>query len=284
MQHTWFHEVHTPSGLTTSFQIERMLCRHKSPFQDIIIFETSHFGRMMVLDGCIMLTERDEFLYHEMLTHPAVCSHPAPKRALVVGGGDGGTVRELLRHSGIEAIDLVELDEAVVRLSQEHIPSVSSGLTDQRVTLHFEDGVAFMQRHLNTYDIILIDSTDPVGPAEGLITEDFYGSCQAALKEDGVLALQSESPFLHPSEIKKIFGNLRSHFATQMLYNAPVIAYPSGWWSFAWASNQLHPLQDFQEKRAKTVSTQLQYYNAEIHKGSFALPNFVKKLTMPEDI
>lgn len=283
MQQTWFHEVHTPSGLCTSFQIENMLCRHKSPYQDIMIFETTHFGRMMTLDGCIMLTERDEFLYHEMLTHPVVCSHPSPKRALVVGGGDGGTVRELLRYPELESIDLVELDEAVVRLSQEHLPFVSSGLTDPRVQMHFEDGVAFMQRHLAYYDLIFIDSTDPVGPAEGLITKDFYGFCKAALREGGILALQSESPFLHPKEIREIFTNLRAHFSTQMLYNAPVIAYPSGWWSFAWASNTHHPLNDFQEDRARAISSQLQYYNAEIHKGSFALPNFVQDLLKIEE-
>lgn len=277
MQQLWFHEVHTPSGLTTSFQIEKMLCRHQSPFQDIAIFETTHFGRMMTLDGCIMLTERDEFLYHEMLAHPAMCAHPNPQKVLVVGGGDGGTVREIVKHDSVEQVHLCELDEAVVRLSQEYLPNLSNQLDHEKVSLHFEDGAAFMGRHQKTFDVIIIDSTDPVGPAEGLITDQFYGDCLGALSENGILVLQSESPLLHPKEQITIFENLRKHFSVCTLFHAPVIAYPSGWWSFAWASNQVHPLTTFDDARADLLSPQLKYYNAAIHKGAFALPNFVKQ-------
>lgn len=276
MKQLWFHEPVTRSGIATSIEIKRTLCHEQTPFQEIAIFETTHFGRMMVLDGCIMLTERDEFLYHEMLAHPAVCTHPSPKRALVVGGGDGGTVRELLRHPTLTHIELVELDERVVRLSQEYLPGVSAGLTDPRVTMHFEDGVAFMERHQATYDLIMIDSTDPVGPAEGLITKSFYEHCRNALKPDGVLTLQSESPFLHEQEIRTIFANLAPHFSNTHLYHAPVIGYPSGWWSFAWASNTQDPLENFQETRAVHLAQSLQYYNPDMHRAAFALPNFVK--------
>ncbi|MEM1008401.1 MAG: polyamine aminopropyltransferase [Myxococcota bacterium] len=276
----WFHEVgHHHFGL--QFAVRQTLCQVRSEFQEIAILETEGFGKMMVLDGCVMLTERDEFFYHEMLAHPALCVHPSPTRVLVIGGGDGGTVREVLRHPGIQHVDLVELDEQVVRVAKKYLPALSTGLNDSRVSVHFEDGVAFLQNAQEPYDVILIDSTDPVGPASGLIQTAFFQNCQRAMHPDGILVMQSESPFLHSKELITIHQNLKPVFHRPQLYLTPMISYPSGWWSFTWASHTHHPKQ-LKTQRAQKLCTALKYYNPDIHHAALALPNFVQELFQTE--
>lgn len=265
-------------------EVERMLCREQSPFQDIMIVETQGLGRMMVIDGCVMLTEKFEYLYHELLVHPAACCHADPQKALVIGGGDGGTVRELLRYPSIQVVDLVEIDEAVVRLSREFLPSISHGFDDPRVTIHITDGVEFLKHAPASYDLILIDSTDPVGPAEGLITESFYANCHRALRAGGILTLQSESPLVHASELQQIWYNVNAIFSKCHVYHGPIPMYPSGWWSFVWASDHGDPQQNFQAHRAKSISEHLQYYNADMHPALFALPNFLQRLLSSQPI
>jgi len=277
MKQLWFQELDEKHGLGLSFQLKQTLYKEKSPFQDIAIVETEGFGRMLILDGCVMTTEKDEFVYHEMLVHPAMCAHPNPEKVLVIGGGDGGTVRELLRHPGV-SIDMVEIDELVVRACQKYMPTLSCGLEDPRVRLLFEDGVAFLENNKDTYDLIFIDSTDPVGMAEGLITQSFYNKCKEALKAPGAIVLQSESPTLHTKEIQRIHQNLSEVFSSQQLYLAPIVSYPSGLWSFTFASDNLHPQGDFIPEKATSIVSELSYYNEDIHKSAFSLPNFVKKL------
>lgn len=272
-----FTEYHS-QGMGTTIEVERTLCREQSLFQDIMIVETRGLGRMMVIDGCVMLTERYEYLYHEMLVHPIACCHAHPQKALVIGGGDGGTVRELLHYPSITSIDLVEIDEAVVRLSRKYLPQVSCGFDNPRVSVHITDGVEYLRHAKGSYDLIMIDSTDPVGPAEGLITQTFYQSCQQALRPGGILSLQSESPFVHEQELQRIWGNIGEVFSECHLYHGPIPMYPSGWWSFVWASDSRHPQNDFQTDRARWVSQHLRHYNAEMHGAMFVLPNFLHNM------
>lgn len=171
----WFSEFHTPH-VKLSIQVSRHVYQEVSAFQQIDVFDTPEFGRILTLDGYMMLSEKDEFIYHEMIVHPALATNPNIKRVLVIGAGDGGTIRELVKYSTIEHIDLVEIDEAVVRISQEYLPQTASAFADKRVAIHFEDGMPFVRRQHNAYDLIIVDSTDPFGPGENLFTREFYGN------------------------------------------------------------------------------------------------------------
>lgn len=271
------------SGLT--FGVQRVLMDDQSDFQRVQVFETDHFGKLMLLDGLVMLTERDEFVYHEMLSHPALCLLPEPKRVLVIGGGDGGTVRELLRHPSLESVDLVEIDAMVVEASKNFFPHVASAFSHPKLNLRIEDGIAFVKNAADaTYDVVLVDSTDPVGFAEGLFGEDFYRDCVRILKPNGILASQSESPFdpAFRDDIRKaqqFLGSLFPHVAT---YLASIPTYPMGTWSFTMASKELHPVRDFDAARAAErlapFAADLQYYHADLHRALFTLPAFVQRM------
>ncbi|NMA37290.1 MAG: polyamine aminopropyltransferase, partial [Papillibacter sp.] len=189
----WFTENHT-TNVRLSIRTDRQLYSAQSSFQRIDIFQSVEFGRFLTLDGYMMLTEKDEFIYHEMITHVPLAVHPDAKNILVIGGGDGGAVRELCRYRTVKAIDLVEIDPLVVEASREHLPFTACSLDDPRVTIYYEDGVKFVRRKKAAYDLIIVDSTDPFGPGEGLFTREFYGSCYMALKEDGIMVNQHESP------------------------------------------------------------------------------------------
>lgn len=190
----WFSELHTPY-VKFSIKIDKQLHSEQTEFQRIDIFESKEFGRMMVLDGYVMLTEKDEFIYHEMIVHVPMVVHPNPKRVLIIGGGDGGTARELLRYKNVESVDLVEIDERVVDISRKYLPQTACSFDDERLHCYFEDGLKFIRHCNNEYDLIIVDSTDPFGPGEGLFTKEFYGNCYKALKEDGIMVNQHESPF-----------------------------------------------------------------------------------------
>lgn len=275
----WFTEKHAP-GVKLSIRVERQLYSGQSEFQRIDVFESEEFGRFLTLDGYMMLTERDEFIYHEMIVHVPMAVHPKVRRVLVIGGGDGGAVRELIRYPEIERIDLVEIDEQVVTVCREHLPFTACGFDDPRVKLYFQDGLKFVRRQSEEYDLILVDSTDPFGPGEGLFTREFYGNCYKALKEDGIMVNQHESPFyaVDALAMQRAHKRIVKSFPISRVYQAHIPTYPSGHWLFGFASKEYHPLKDMDTKRWKERGIPTRYYNIKLHRGAFALPNYVEEL------
>jgi spermidine synthase len=273
----WYTEKHTENAGIT-LKVTRSLFSGRSEFQQLDIVETPEFGRMMLLDGLVMVTERDEFVYHDMIVHPALFTHPTPQRVLVIGGGDGGTIREVVRHPGVEKAVLCEIDGLVVEKSLELLPSMACELEgNPRVEVNIGDGIAYIREHRNAFDVILVDSTDPIGPAVGLFEEDFYRTVAAALKDDGIMVAQSESPFYHADIQKNMFGNLRCVFPIVEMYQAFIPTYPSGYWSFAFASKKYHPVKDFDRNRAARREFHTRYYNEDLHLGAFMLPTFARE-------
>lgn len=276
----WFREVHK-NQISFGVRVKGYLWSGESRYQRLDVVDTEAFGRVLLLDGLFMTTEKDEFIYHEMLTHTPLFTHPAPRRVLVIGGGDGGTVREALRHPGVEHVDLVEIDELVVEKSREYLPSISCSLGDPRVHIHFEDGIEWVRNRTDSYDVILVDSTDPIGPAVGLFSEPFYADCRTALTRDGVLAAQTESPFFDREEVRFIYGNLRKAFPSVWTYTAAIPTYPGGYWCFALCSKGPIPLEGPGPERFGGLDSEgasLRYYNPAIHRAAFALPNYVRDL------
>lgn len=270
----WYTEKQTPN-LSFSCKITRTLHTEQTEFQDLAVVDTVQFGRMLVLDGMVMTTEKDEFIYHEMITHVALNTHPNPKRVLVVGGGDGGAIREILKHPSVETAVLAEIDARVVEVCQEYLPGIAGALTDPRVTLAIGDGVEHVRKNKGQYDVILIDSTEPVGPAVGLFSREFYQDVYAALTPEGIMVAQSESPFVNQDVIRMIHHNLKGVFPLNYLYLASIPTYPSGLWSFTLASKVHHPLK---VNPAKIQPLQTKYYSPEVHFNAFKLPVFVAEL------
>ena len=256
----------------------------QSDFQKIDIIDTYGFGKVLVIDNWTMVTEKDEFIYHEMITHVANATNKDIKNVLVIGAGDGGTVRELTRYKTIENIHMVEIDEVVVRASQEFLPFTACKLTDERVSLFFEDGIKFVKGKENLYDLIIIDSTDPIGPGEGLFTMDFYTDCFNALTEKGILINQCESPYypLNSKEMKRSFNKLNSLFPICEAYQYHMPTYASGHWMFCFASKALHPIKDLDAAYWNSLGLETKYYNTDLHVGCFALPNYVKAQLIEE--
>jgi spermidine synthase len=275
----WFSEYHT-KNVRFSIRVDKQLYSGQSGFQRIDVFSSPDFGRFLALDGYMMLTERDEFIYHEMITHVPMAVHPRVRDVLVIGAGDGGVARELLRYGGIRRIDLVEIDEQVVEVCKEHFPFTAGALTDPRVHLHFEDGMRFVRSVVDEYDLIIVDSTDPFGPGEGLFTKEFYGNCFKALHEDGVMINQHESPF-YPNDalaVQRAHKRIVQSFDVSMVYQAHIPTYPSGHWLFGFSTKRYHPLGDFDGPRWKSLGLKTRYYNTQLHVGAFALPNYVEDL------
>ena len=270
----WYTEKQTPQ-LSFSCKISKTLHTEKTDFQDLAVIDTLQFGKMLVLDGMVMTTELDEFVYHEMITHIALNTHPHPERVLVVGGGDGGAIREIIKHPTVKEAVLGEIDRRVVEVSQQYLPSIAGALTDPRVTLAIGDGVEHVRNHKGKYDVILIDSTEPIGPAVGLFGREFYQSVFEALTPNGIMVAQSESPFVNQDVIQMIHRNLEGVFPIKYLYLASIPTYPSGLWSFTIASKKWDPLQVDQTK-IKAINTK--YYTPEIHFGAFKLPKFAAEL------
>ncbi|MCS7081869.1 MAG: polyamine aminopropyltransferase [Bacteroidetes bacterium] len=280
IQYTEYWEGRT--GQT--FGVEELLYSRRSPYQQVQVWQTDAFGRILTLDGLVMLTERDEFIYHEMISHPALCLLEAPRRVLVVGGGDGGTVREVLRHPEVEQVDLVEIDAAVVEAARAFFPNLACAFDDPRLRLHLADGVAFARQAPSSfYDVVIVDSTDPIGIAEGLFGEAFYRDVARILGADGILVAQTESPFdrLFQHTIRAAHGFLRGLFPIVSMYLAFIPSYPTGMWSFTLASKSLHPVRDFDSERVRariaSFEAALRYYNPDVHIAAFALPNFVRQ-------
>lgn len=261
-------------------RVEKTLFSGKSDFQSVDVVETRGHGKMLLNDGLIMVTERDEFSYHDMITHVPLFVHPNPKNVLVIGGGDGGTAREVIRHPSVEKCTMVEIDEMVVNACKEHIPQTSSMLSDPRIDLIIGDGVKFVEdaaKNGQKFDVILVDSTDPIGPAQPLFGHEFYENIFKALTDDGIVVSQGESPFYQIKMQNKLVEILHDTFPKVSIYNFSNLTYPGGLWSFTFASKKYNPVADFKAERVEASGLEFEYYNEEVHKAAFALPNFMKK-------
>lgn len=275
----WFSERHTPS-VDFSIKVDKQLFSGQSEFQRIDVFESGEFGRFLTLDGFMMMTEKDEFIYHEMITHVAMNVHPNPKNVLIIGAGDGGVIREITRYDVVENIDLVEIDELVIDVCKKYLPQTSCKMDEPRVHIHIADGLKFIRSCEDKYDLIIVDSTDPFGPGEGLFTKEFYGNCYKALREDGIMINQHESPFYDEdaAAMQRAHKRINESFPISRVYQAHIPTYPSGHWLFGFASKKYHPIKDFDEKKWKNLGLKTGYYNPNLHRGAFALPTYVEEL------
>jgi len=276
LDNSWYTEQWAEQGSAISLRVTRKLHDERSPYQRIEIFETETFGRLMTLDGLVMVTDRDNFIYHEMMSHPALFTHPDPRSVLIIGGGDCGTLREVLKHKSVHHVDQVELDERVTRVAEQFFPLLCESNSDPRARLHFADGIKWVaDAKPESYDVIIVDSTDPVGPAAGLFSETFYRDCLRALSYRGVLVGQSESPLFHAELIVTVHGALRAAgFADIATLTLPPCTYPSGWWS-ATLARKNGRATDFRESDAGSRTFVTRYYNASVHRAGFALPQYL---------
>ncbi|NLW25036.1 MAG: polyamine aminopropyltransferase [Clostridia bacterium] len=274
MKGLWFTELQT-NQMAISLQIKETLHLEKSEYQEISVVDTYEFGRMLLLDGIIMTTIKDEFVYHEMISLPALNTHPNPKNVLVIGGGDGGAIREIVKHPKVEKAILCEIDGQVIEVSKKYLPEISCALNDPKVEVIVEDGIKYIQENKNKFDVILVDSTDPIGPAVGLFAKDFYQGIYHALKEDGIFAAQTESPWVNESLLKRVFQDIKSIFPITRVYLANVPTYPTGMWAFTMGSKKYDPLQ---VDKIAIPDTNTKYYTPAIHFNSFDLPPFVANL------
>jgi spermidine synthase len=275
----WFTEKHTPN-VNFSIKVDRQLYGGQSEFQRIDVFDSKEFGRFLTLDGYIMLTEKDEFVYHEMIVHVPMAVHPDARNILVIGAGDGGVIRELTHYDIVENIDLVEIDELVVEVCKRYLPTTSCRMDDPRVHIYYEDGVKFIRSCVNKYDLIIVDSTDPFGPGEGLFTKEFYGSCYKALSDDGIMVNQHESPFYSEdaAAMQRAHKRIVESFPISRVYQVHIPTYPSGLWLFGFASKKYHPINDMNAAVWNLLGIKTRYYNSRLHAGSFALPTYVEEL------
>ncbi|MCI6422181.1 MAG: polyamine aminopropyltransferase [Blautia sp.] len=275
----WFSENHTPD-VQLSLRVDRQLYSRKSDYQKIDVLETPEFGKVLVLDGNIMLTERDEFIYDEMITHVPMAVHPCITRVLVIGVGDGGVVRELTRYDQIERIDLVEMDEMVAEACRQYLPENACRLDDDRVHIYYENALKFIRRCENKYDLIIVDSNDPFGPSEGLFTREFYGNCYKALKADGIMVNQQGSPFYAEDAMamQRSHKRIVNTFPISRVYQAHIPTYAAGYWLFGFASKKYHPIEDLNPERWNSQHLRTRYYTTRLHVGAFYLPAFLEEM------
>ena len=273
----WYTENHT-DNVKFSIKVDKHLRSAESEYQRIDIFESKEFGRILTLDGYLMVTEKDEYIYHEMITHIPMAVNPDITNVLVIGAGDGGTVRELTRYNHIKNIDMVEIDEMVVEICREYLPQTACRLTDPRVHIFYQDGLRFVRNKENEYDLIIVDSTDPFGVGEGLFTKEFYGNCFKALKDDGILVNQHESTFYtsYANSMKRAHSRIKSTFPIALVYQAHIPTYPSGHWLFGFASKKYDPRTDLKADWWNSLGIKTKYYNTILHTGCFAIPNNVR--------
>lgn len=272
----WITEKQSPY-LSLSTEVEEILYSGKSDFQQIEVARSKEFGNMLVLDGVFQTSEKEEFVYHEMIAHVPLFLHPEPKRVLIIGGGDGGAARECVRHACVEDVTMVEIDGQVVSLAKEYLPSIAAAMLkpDPKLTVKVGDGIGFMAEAEDCYDVIIVDCSDPIGPGEGLFTREFYQNTYKALKKDGLFVQQTESPFMHQPLIKKCFGYVEETFPLARLYTAFIPLYPSGMHCFTMGSKKYDPLT---WKPGRELDFSTKYYNFGIQQAAFVLPNFVKEL------
>jgi spermidine synthase len=271
----WFTEKQTESfGITA--KVKQTLYTEQTAFQKLDMYETEEWGNMLVLDGMVMTTVKDEFVYHEMVAHVPLFTHPNPKHVLVVGGGDGGVIKEILKHPSVEKATLVEIDGKVIEASKKYLPEIAQGLDDPRVEVKVDDGFMHIAESNQVYDVIMVDSTEPVGPAVNLFTKGFYAGIAKALKQDGIFVAQTDNPWFKGDLIRQVFADVKEIFPITRLYTANIPTYPSGLWTFTIGSKIYDPLK-VKEERFHSLETK--YYTPEIHSAAFVLPKFVKDLT-----
>ena len=275
----WFSEFHT-KDVKHSLRVTRHLYAKQSRYQQIDIFETPEFGRVLVLDGNVMLTERDEFIYDEMITHVPMAVHANAQDILVIGAGDGGVVRELTRYDRVRRIDLVEMDPQVVEACREFLPGNACRMDDRRVHIHFENALRFIRSREAAYDLIIVDSTDPFGPSEGLFTREFYGSCFNALRSDGIMFNQQGSPFYaeDAEAMQRSHKRIVNTFPISKVYQAHIPTYAAGYWLFGFASKKYHPINDLDAESWLKLNLRTRYYTPRLHVGAFALPAFLEEM------
>lgn len=273
----WYTEIYAKQGAAFSLKIRDKVYQEQTPYQLLEIYDTEYFGKLMTLDGLVMLCGLDNFIYHEMMTHTALWTHPNPKRVAIIGGGDCGCLLEVLKHSEVDYAELIELDEKVTRAAEEYFPELCASNKDSRAHFSFGDGIKHVSDSKEgSYDVIIVDSTDPVGPALGLFSTEFYANCLRALTTDGILIVQSESPLFHMDIIANVRGNMNSAgFAHVSTLDFPQCSYPSGWWSATMASKSIAPIDFRIVKSADSLPTR--YYNSEIHRAALAKPEFMKR-------
>lgn len=272
----WADEIYQ-GVVRTGFALKKKLFKGKSPFQTVEVVETKGHGRLLLIDGMTMVSERDEFVYHEMIAHPALFLHPKPVNVLVIGGGDGGTVREVLKHKSVKRCVLVEIDGLVVEASKKYIPLTAGALSDRRARVFIADGVKFVAETHEKFDVVIVDSTEPFGPAKELFGPAFYKNVKRILTKDGVVVSQAGSPFYEISTIKNLFRITKPIFPVVEVCLFNNLTYPGGLWAFTFATKGMHPRRDFDPKRVAKAKLKLKWYNARIHDACFALPNFLSQ-------
>lgn len=279
----WFYEDQSPD-LRIGLRVRSVVHHEKSPYQEILVVDTDEWGRMLALDNIIQTNEVTEFVYHEMMAHVALFAHPNPERVLVVGGGDGGVIREVVKHPTVREAVLAEIDEAVIEAARRYLPSISSGLDDPRARIAVGDGIAHVASSPDTYDVIIVDSTDPIGPAVGLFSEEFYRSAHQALRDGGLFVAQTESPFYNADLVRRVQQALRNVFPWSGMYWGAVPEYPGGFWTMSIGSKGGDPRQvpagRYEERRFDTFATK--YYAPDVHGAAFVLPPFALEL-LPGD-
>lgn len=271
----WFTETEN-SNLALQYNVNKVLAHKQTKYQELIVVDTDRFGRTLILDGAVQTTVADEYVYHEMIAHVPLFTHPNPEKVLIIGGGDGGTVRETLKHKSVKEVHLVEIDPDVVAVAKEYLPEISCGLSDPRVIIQHTDGIKYVADHEDEYDVIIIDSSDPVGPAVGLFREEFYADVNRALKDDGILVAQTESPWLNVDiMMPEIYQGIKASFPITRMYLCYIPTYPCGMWSFTLGSKKYDPLE---VDPSQIIDLGYRYYTPELHRASFALPQFIKEL------
>jgi spermidine synthase len=271
----WLVEEHTP-GYSVNWKVRQTLYTEKTPYQELAVVETEDFGKALILDGIVQVTLADEFIYHEMIAHVPLFTHPDPQKILIIGGGDGATVREVLKHSPAQ-VDLVEIDKQVIEACRRYLPEVGGSFEDSRVQIIIDDGLKYVKQTQQKYDVVLIDSSDPIGPATGLFGREFYQDVYQVLKDDGIMVAQTESPIFNKELLAGVSKNLQELFPIARVYLTCIPSYIAGFWTFSMASKHYDPLQP---ARPKGIGNDMnfQYYSPEVHQAAFVLPRFVQQV------
>ncbi|SYZ72815.1 Spermidine synthase [Candidatus Zixiibacteriota bacterium] len=273
----WMTELHQgKSGLTV--KINGLVESTQSKFQRIDILDTADFGKMLVLYGSMMVADKDLTSYNEMITHVPIFAHPKPNKVLIIGGGDGGALTNVMKHPEVKSCTMCEIDKMVVEVCKKHFPKLGAGFKDRRAKLVFQDGKKLIETTKEKFDIILLDLSDPIGPAADLFQKKFHRKVYDTLNDDGIMVAQSESPYFNQDTVRQMYKNLRDIFPIVKMYTAHVPIYPSAYWSFAFCSKKYHPIDDFDYNRYRKLKLTNNYYNVDIHLGAFCLPEYVKTL------
>lgn len=281
----WFEEINPEQTLALRFKTTEHLFSKQSPFQKVDIYNTLSHGKLLAHDNLVMTTEKDEFIYHDMITHVPMFTHPNPKSVLIIGGGDGGTSREVLKHPSVESCVMVEIDPVVIDAAREYLQKTSCEFNNPKLKILTQDGVEFVKNCKQKFDVIIVDSSDPIGPATPLFNTSFYKDIYALLTENGIVVSQCESPYYHRDMQETLLKILGEHFPKVHLYTYTNLSYPGGYWAFSYASKGLCPMMDLDKNKVLQAKFKTEYYNANIHWGAFQLPTFMannyKKLLTP---